>query len=422
MREILALAKKDLRILVGIKAGVFFTFIWPLLVAVMFGVVFSGSGEGGSKVRIAVADLDETAPSKDFIDRLEKGGKFEILRTTPEKAASLVRRGARTAAIVFPKGFGEAAGRVFYGPPPKIEVLIDPSRKAESAMIEGLLFQQASENMQKFFSDRSASKNMVRKALSDLNSSSDSGVQQKESIGRFLGDLDRLLQNEPQPQAGEAGSSWRPLEIEQKEIALERSGPHNTFDVTFPQGAIWGILGCAMTFGIGIVSERTHGTLDRLQCAPITRTQLLAGKALACFAGVAVVQTGLFAVGRLFFGVRPSSVGLLALACIAVSAAFVGLMMLVSCLGKTEQAAAGAGWAVMLPLSMLGGGMVPLFVMPRWMQSVSHISPIKWSILALEGAIWRGFTLREMLLPCAILTAFGIVCFVVGTRTFRTTS
>jgi ABC-2 type transport system permease protein len=93
--------------------------------------------------------------------------------------------------------------------------------------------------------------------------------------------------------------------------------------------------------------------------------------------------------------------------------------MLTSTLGKTEQAAAGAGWSIMMPLTMLGGGMVPLFVMPKWMVTAGNCSPVKWAILALEGAIWRGFSFREMLLPCGILVAVGIVSFVVGTRTFR---
>jgi len=422
MRAILALAAKDLRILLSIKAGVFFTFIWPFLVAIMFGVIFSGPSEPGSKIRIALVDEDGSAPSKEFIERLDKAGRFDILRTSLENATALVRRGDRTAAIVFPRGFGEAAGRMFYGAPPKVEILIDPSRKAESAMLEGLLFQQAAEGTQKIFADRSASRDMVRRALNELNSPAGPPAPQRESIGRFLGDLDKLLQSEPQQQAGAGGPNWQPLVIEHKEIARVRTGPHNAFDVTFPQGIVWGIIGCAMTFGIGIVSERTHGTLTRLQCAPLTRSQLLAGKALACFASIAVVEIGLFVVGRIFFNVRPTSVGLLALACFAVSVAFVGIMMLVSSLGKTEQAAAGAGWAAMLPLSMIGGGMVPLFAMPPWMQTVSQISPVKWSILALEGAIWRGFDLREMFLPCAILTVFGIACFLVGTRTFRSQS
>ena len=46
-------------------------------------------------------------------------------------------------------------------------------------------------------------------------------------------------------------------------------------------------------------------------------------------------------------------------------------------------------------------------------------SGIKWGILALEGAIWRGFTPADMLLPCGILVVVGIVGFTVGARVFR---
>jgi ABC-2 type transport system permease protein len=76
-------------------------------------------------------------------------------------------------------------------------------------------------------------------------------------------------------------------------------------------------------------------------------------------------------------------------------------------------------WAVLLIISMIGGGMLPLFFMPAWLQRVSHISPVKWSILAMEGAIWRHFSFMEAALPCLILLAVGIVFFFVGVRFFR---
>jgi ABC-2 type transport system permease protein len=116
------------------------------------------------------------------------------------------------------------------------------------------------------------------------------------------------------------------------------------------------------------------------------------------------------------FGVRPSSFTMLALAGVSSAICFVGFMMLVASLGKTEQTASGAGWAILMPMSMLGGAMVPQFVMPQWMQTAGMISPIRWVVLAIEGGIWRRFTFNEMLMPCAILIAVGIVCFVAGTR------
>jgi ABC-2 type transport system permease protein len=89
-------------------------------------------------------------------------------------------------------------------------------------------------------------------------------------------------------------------------------------------------------------------------------------------------------------------------------------MMFLATLGKTEQSVAGAGWGLLMPLAMLGGGMVPLFFMPPWMQTASNISPIKWGIWVLEGAIWRDFTLAEMLPACGLLVAIGVVCYGLG--------
>jgi ABC-2 type transport system permease protein len=128
------------------------------------------------------------------------------------------------------------------------------------------------------------------------------------------------------------------------------------------------------------------------------------------------VQALLYTIGYAFFGVRPSSWPLLAVASLSATVAFCGLMMLVATLGRTEQAASGTAWAILMPLSMVGGGMIPQFIMPPWMSAVGSVSPVKWAIRAIEGALWRGFTPAEMLLPCGLLLLVGLACFAVGTR------
>jgi ABC-2 type transport system permease protein len=54
--------------------------------------------------------------------------------------------------------------------------------------------------------------------------------------------------------------------------------------------------------------------------------------------------------------------------------------------------------------------------MPPWMLTLSHVSPVKWAIVALEGAIWRGFGAQEMLLPCGLLLGLALVTFLIGSR------
>ncbi|MGE3191097.1 MAG: ABC transporter permease, partial [Vicinamibacterales bacterium] len=233
----------------------------------------------------------------------------------------------------------------------------------------------------------------------------------------FLGALDTFLGTPASRETGGPGG-WEPLAVTRTDIARERRGgrPANAFEVTFPQGVVWGIIGCVMTFAIGLVTERVRGTYVRLQVAPIGLTALLAGKALACFAALMLIEGGLFALGALAFGVSPDSWPLLAAAGVSAALAFVGFMMMIAGLGRTEQSVGGAGWALMMPMALFGGAMIPQFAMPPWMLTLGALSPIKWAILAIEGAVWRGFSPAEMALPCAILVGFGLACFLVGVR------
>ncbi len=294
--------------------------------------------------------------------------------------------------IIVKRGFGDASNRMFYGNPKEIEIGVDPARQAEAGMIEGLLMKHAAGDMQKMFNDPKASSEMVDKALG--------GMQQAQGV------------------AGSPQGEWQPLKITKQDVARVSDGPRNPFDITFPQGVIWGLIGCAMSFGISLVTERTHGTLVRLRMAPLTNVQILSGKALSCFTSILLVELMLLGVA-LAFGVRPTSYAMLALAGVSAAVCFVGFMMLVASLGKTEQTASGAGWAILMPLSMIGGAMVPTFVMPAWVQSISFISPIRWTMLAIEGGVWRNFSLAEMATPCAVLITVGLACFAIGTRSLK---
>jgi ABC-2 type transport system permease protein len=161
------------------------------------------------------------------------------------------------------------------------------------------------------------------------------------------------------------------------------------------------------------VRERKQGTLLRLQAAPVSRTQVMLGKATACFLAVIGVIVMMVALGAIL-GMRPRSPLMLAGASVCIAFGFVGIMTLMSVVGKTEEAVSGAAWGANMVMAMFGGAMIPLAFMPRFMAALGQASPVKWSILALEGAIWRGFTPSEMLLPCVILVSVGVVCLAIG--------
>jgi ABC-2 type transport system permease protein len=153
--------------------------------------------------------------------------------------------------------------------------------------------------------------------------------------------------------------------------------------------------------------------------APLSRANILAGKALACFLACIVVICFQWAGAKFIFGMPINKPVFFIPAAACAVFCFVGLMMIVSTLGRTEQAAAGLAWALFMIMAMLGGGMIPLLFMPQWLRSINHISPIKWSILAMEGAMWRNFTLTEMFIPCGVLLAIGGISFLLGVMILR---
>jgi ABC-2 type transport system permease protein len=375
---------KDLKLLFRKRGALFFAVVWPLLVAIMFGYIFGGSGPRPMRLGVAIADDDRTASSQDFVTQFSSRAGIDAARMTRQQALDEVRLGRRVAAIVLQKGFGEAQDRmragVFSGASPRLEVGIDPSRRNEAGILQSLLFEQATQPLRQMLT---------------LTTGGTTGATNGGAKG------------------------WQPLELVRQDVTRASSGPRNGFEITFVQGMLWGIIGCMMSFAVSLVAERTHGTFVRLRMAPVSAAQLLGGKALACFATLLLMQSLLLLVGMLFFGLRVTSPLLLVVAMLSASTAFVGVMMLIASLGRTEEAASGAGWAIMMPMAMLGGAMIPLIAMPAWMIGVSHASPIKWAVLALEGAIWRGFTPADMVLPCGILLTVGIFSFAAGSRALQ---
>src|SRR5215470_500850 len=76
-----AIAAKDLRLLMRDGASVFFTFVFPLMVALFFGFIFGGGGEGGGgKMDVALVNEDGGPASKDFAEDIASDDALNALR------------------------------------------------------------------------------------------------------------------------------------------------------------------------------------------------------------------------------------------------------------------------------------------------------------------------------------------------------
>jgi ABC-2 type transport system permease protein len=418
MNKAILLAVKDVRIILSDKGNIFWVLGFPVIFALFFGAIFSGMGKEPSGMKIALVDEDGSEFSKQYLSRLESSESLETSRSGRQEALDQVRRGKISAAVMLKPGFGDGFGAMFGGDEAKLEIASDPARRMEGAYLQGLLAKAQFEVLAERFADRGWMRGQIgswRRQVSDA-----SGLD-KGQAGLFLGFFDSLdtLIKDVNDQNLQSGLSGGILNIAKIDVQRQSEGPASPFQITFPQAMIWAILGCTATFAISIVKERTNGTFARLRIGPLGRAHILGGKGLACFATCALVMCVQWLGAKLIFKMPIDSPVLMVLAAACTVGCFAGFMMFVSTLGRTEQSVGGAGWAMLMIMAMLGGGMIPLFVMPPWLQSVSHFSPVKWGIYALEGAIWRQFTLVEMLGPCLILLAIGMAFFSLGVLMLR---
>ncbi len=438
MNAVLAIAIKDLVLLSRDRANAFFTFVFPILLAIFFGVIFRGSGDGsGGKLSIALVDEDASQRSALLVADLRADTALAVVFESGEPAAplsreaglSLVRRGKADACIIIPKGFGEAVGGFMAGNQMKLEGLVPPGRSAEAGLLTGKLNELAFRQMTRGFSDPEQMKQNLSAARKALASAPGVSPLQKGAFEALFSSVQNLSESSRTPQSGKASAApadaplanWRPVDVAITEIKAEREGPTNSFEISFPQGVVWGLMGCVTAFGLSLANERTRGTLMRLTTAPISRRQIILGKALSCFIACVLVQALLLATAMIFFSVEVANWPMMAVAVLASSLGFVGVMMAMAGLSRTEGGGSGMGRAVILILAMIGGGTIPLFFLPPFMQTLSSISPFKWATLAFEGALWRGFTPADMALPAAVLLAFCIGGFAIGLSAMRWT-
>ena len=100
MAKVIALAAKDLRVLIADKGNVFWVFGFPTIFALLFGAVYSGAGNGPSGMKVAVVDEDGSELSGMYVSHLESEEALDVTCLDRQEALTRVRKGGVAAAVV----------------------------------------------------------------------------------------------------------------------------------------------------------------------------------------------------------------------------------------------------------------------------------------------------------------------------------
>jgi len=163
---------------------------------------------------------------------------------------------------------------------------------------------------------------------------------------------------------------------------------------------------------MAIVKEREIGTLEQLMVTPITTPALLLGKIIP-FALIGFLEMSLaLAFGMIWFGIPfVGSWSLLYALSFVYLFATLGVGIFISTITRTQQQAMFFSWFFALFALLTSGFFTPIANMPKSVQYLTYLNPLRYFMKIVRGIIMKGAGL-DVLYPEAIaMVIFGVVIF-----------
>jgi ABC-2 type transport system permease protein len=169
-----------------------------------------------------------------------------------------------------------------------------------------------------------------------------------------------------------------------------------------------------------IVRERERGTIEQLIVTPLRSWELIVGK-LTPYVLISFMDTiEVLVVGILLFRIPINGSVILLL---FMSALFLvttlGIGLLISTVANTQQEAMLTAMFTILPSIFLSGFFFPLAAMPKWLQVISYIIPLRYFLIIARGIVLKGVGFQALWPETIALTIFAVVVMGAAAMRFR---
>jgi ABC-2 type transport system permease protein len=338
-------------------AGLFFGLIFPVILILIFGAIFS-SGFSGT-ITLYVQNQDNGPVSTYFIDAINQTGTVNpVLVNVSENFSQYLSAHSASDGIIIPPSFSTD---YFAGRPVNVTVYGNPSQSS-SAIVSGTVM-----GVVNWFN------------LAYYNGSSIIGITQTTAQAQVTEYIDFLV-------PGLIGFS---------------------------------ILVSPMFSLVNISSEYKRIKLfKQLSLTPLTKMEWLASKVLfyillSAASFLLMVTVGVFAFGAHIV----LSVWLIPFLILGPML-FASLGMLVGTVSKSTETASVVGNIITFPMMFLAGTFFPISLMPTYLQHVAHILPLFYIIDGLNGVmIYSNYA--QAAVDLVVVTAITIVFFAAAVKLFK---
>jgi ABC-2 type transport system permease protein len=360
------------------KTGLFFVFLFPLILIIALGSVFGGF----SVSRLGVVAADSGALGADLV-RLIEEGELAVETTTYasiEELRAAVEGGDVGMGVFIPAGYDE---ELRTGQSPALTVVARPDDRLSVGRqaIDAAVAEQA------------AQVNAARLAGDFADAEFDTALEQARTVQAALPGIAVRLTT--------VGTSVFPTDV----------GP---FAFGAQSQTILFMFLTSMTAATQLILTRQLGVSRRMLSTRTPVSSILGGELLGRFS-IAMMQ-GIFivAASALLFGVAWGNLVAASLIIVAFALIGTGVAMIVGVFANNVDQAAAIGVVAGLVLGALGGAMVPAELFGEPLATISRITPHAWAIDALRDVAFRGAGVGDILVQLAVLAAMAIVLVVIG--------
>lgn len=425
MRTILVLVRKDFANFFRNKAAVSLTFAVPFALIWLFGLVFgvNRSDSGPTGIPLAVVNASGDPGAEKLVTALRNEKAFRLVTTT--KAADgterplveadlerLMRDNVFRFAVVIPADLFSEKQLGLH-----LKVYTNPRSEIETQLVNGILQKTIFSNVPQLLGQAVLARGrgivgadgLVRfnQVIADNIARTFGGdaaeIRRKIEQGDFGAGLGGGADNANGTASGDLFA--RLIRVDSIQVAGQ--------DVKSP-AATRIVGGWAMQFLLFALSsaatalfyERDQGIFHRILAGPVSRAQILWSKfTYGICIGVLQLIT-LFVGGRLLYGIDVEHhIGFLLLVCVFAAAACTAFGMLLASITSSQEAASGLATFVILLMCAIGGAWFPVSMMPDFIQHLSKLTLVYWSMEAFSQVLWANASLLELLPTLGVLGA-----------------
>ena len=408
----LSIAWKDMQIFLKDRGEVIALFLLPLVFVVVFTGTLGGIGEGEEDTRIPlpVVNLDGGESAQTLLDNIDAAGGVRVELHEEVEAMALLDEGEIDRVLTIQTDF--SAG-IAGGQPVTLRLLSHPDADIKQTEAVRLVVDGVASGM-----------SLEIQLVAALQQMGDMQAGAPESSEAFS--VERM---QAQARSQFERAQTQPLvAVTQREPGqeAEQEEPAGTGDIAVPGVTILFVFMTAQTVARRIYDEKKVGTFRRLLAAPISKAALLGGKMLPNFVTGLIQSAVIFAfgiVGLKLLSLTPATLGNEPLATVLVvvlaalcSSAF---GILVAAFARTESQIGGLSTLLMYGMGLVGGCIIPLFILEQFLGPLPMIVPHYWANRALVDLMVRGRGLADVTVEMAVLLGFTVLFFAIGLWRFE---